>query len=758
MRSEDTLGAVTHAAFAHSLPGRPEREWEPLLTHLRQVAGLAGEYAAEFGFATHGHLAGLWHDLGKFSAEFQQMIRADADASVEARSRVDHSTCGAQHAYRTLREYGWLLSYCIAGHHAGLADAICPEGSASSLERRIENESIPAVPSDTGEIEAPAARILDPPEADSALLKEEIQSLSFETETEQRAFQLSLLCRMLFSALVDADSLATERFYKPERSRGRQHTALSVRVLADRLREYIDAMRPQDTAVNQQRAAVLHACRSKAAQSSGFFSLTVPTGGGKTLSSLSFALEHADRHGLRRVVLAIPFTSIIEQNAERIRGAVERAGERVVLEHHSNVDPDRETAWSQMAAENWNAPIVVTTNVQLLESLFARSRGRCRKVHRLARSVIILDEAQSLPVRVLAPCLAVLRELVKNHGCTVVLCTATQPALGKREEFPIGLDGVREIANDVPGLFDALRRTRIDIIGSKTDEALADMIVAEPRALCIVNTRAHAADLFTILRHSLSDGLFHLSALMCAEHRSRILATVHKALEGTGPCRLVSTQVVEAGVDLDFPLVMRAMAGIDSIAQGAGRCNREGRMARGRVAVFETGRRSSSDIDGAANDARAVLPDHLEDPLSPDAVEAYFALHYWKRAAEWDYHDVMRCFSMSNRTGRLNAQFRRAASQFRLIDGMQTPILVPYGERGQAAIGELRRAERPDRNLMRRLQRFTVNVYDRQLAEMRERQVLSEPHEGVFVLENADSYDPELGLLPTGTGFDALVV
>jgi len=439
-----------------------------------------------------------------------------------------------------------------------------------------------------------------------------------------------------------------------------------------------------------------------------------------------------------------------------IRNALERKDERVVLEHHSNLEPDRETRWSSRAAENWDAPVVVTTNVQLFDSLFASSRSRCRKLHQLARSVIVLDEAQSLPVHVLAPCLAALDELVANYGCTVVLCTATQPAIVKRPDFQIGLEDVHEIIDDVPALFASLRRTHVQLVGMRSDEDLVDRMVKEPRALCIVNTRAHAAELFGALREQRSEGVFHLSALMCAEHRSDVLDRVREALQENRECVLVSTQVVEAGVDVDFPVVLRTMAGIDSIAQAAGRCNREGRLESGDVQVFETDWRPPHAVAGAADDAREILPEHLEDPLSPAAVEAYFSLHYWQRSQQWDKNDVLRCFSMSGKHP-FHADFRDAASRFRMIEDAQTPVLVPYGD-GRTLIDELCRTERPDRAMLRRLQRYIVGVYQRDLDVMLDRHVVLD-HEGFFVLRNYDVYNLGVGLLLTsGSGFDPMIV
>lgn len=751
---------VTRRAFAHSLDGCPKDEWERLDDHLTGVAQKTADFAAAFGLGTHGFVAGIWHDLGKYSSEFQDRIRVAGDASIERSAHVDHSTWGAQHASRVLGPLGWLPAYCIAGHHAGLADALIEGGRTTPLMKRLQNKGVPRVPSLLQDVEQPPEHILRPDQADCAILQAELRSFADGADVERRGFQLAFLTRMVFSALVDADSLCTERFCEPQRAAARRPSDVPLDALADRLRVVLDRRCRTDTVVNRARAEVLHASRAMAAEPPGLFSLTVPTGGGKTFSSLSFALEHAAKHSMRRVVYAIPFTSIVEQNARVIRDALESAGERVVLEHHCSLDPEQETRWSSRAAENWDAPVIVTTNVQLFDSMFASSRSRCRRLHRLAGSVIVLDEAQSLPVQVLEPCLAALEELVRGYGCSIVLCTATQPAIARRQGFPIGLDQPREIVADVGALFTQLRRTAVDVVGDRSDTDLVDRLCGEPRALCIVNTRRHAAELFAALRARGVEGAYHLSALMCPDHRSEVLARVRSTLAAGKPCRLVSTQVVEAGVDIDFPLVLRAMAGLDSIAQAAGRCNREGRLERGLVEVFETDRRSSGSIAGAAADTRDVLPEHRRDLLAPPAIEAYFSLHYWQREGQWDRAAVMGCFQMDHGGSHpFLADFREGARRFRMIDDAQTAVVVPFGG-GGALFDKLLRTERPDRALLRRLQRFTVGVYDSQLRELLERRTVYEHPdvEELYLLANREAYDDEIGLrTDTAAGGDALI-
>ena len=364
-------------------------------------------------------------------------------------------------------------------------------------------------------------------------------------------------------------------------------------------------------------------------QCPGLFSLTVPTGGGKTLSSLAFALRHAQRYSLRRVVYVVPFTTITEQTAEQFRHVMRPLGDSdPVIEHHSNLDAGSETTASRLATENWDAPLVVTTSVQFYDSLFAARPSRCRKLHSLAKAVIILDEAQTLPVDYLEPCLRVLRELTANYGSTVVLCTATQPAVEWRDDFRIGLAGVREIVPDPPRLYASLKRVDVEHLGQRNDASLAEDLMAHEQVLCIVNTRRHARTLSEAIGDR-DHQHFHLSALMCPQHRTTVLTNIKAALKARRICRVISTQLIECGVDIDFPTVYRSLAGVDSIAQAAGRCNRHGAQKTGRTFVFRSEHEESERyFADTANCASQVLPLH-EDPLSLDAVEHYFRLYYW---------------------------------------------------------------------------------------------------------------------------------
>ncbi len=760
--------------YAHSLPPPHGREdWELMSDHARRVADGEGDalpgasqFAKAFGAEEWGRLLGLWHDLGKYSKAFQDYLAAGAGVrnpvhGSEVLGKVDHSTAGAQHAAvrSPSSPLGVLLAYCIAGHHAGLPDNV---GGASGLAMRLAKrvDPIDAAPADL------LGRPLPP-----------MPNLNPGGGRRSASFVIGFFTRMLFSCLVDADFLATEWFMSPDRSSRRPDAGASPARLLARLDEHLDDKRrlANVTAVNQLRWEVLATCREKAKLAPGFFSLNVPTGGGKTLSSLAFALTHAAEHDLRRVVYAIPFTSIIEQTADVFRDALGDELRSEVLEHHSNLEPDdpeKQSDRSRLAAENFDAPLVVTTNVQLFESLFASRTSRCRKLHRLAKSVVILDEAQALPPNLLAPTLAALEELVRNYGATVVLCTATQPAIEKRDQFPIGLEGVRPIIDDPRALHQTLRRTEVKSVGALSNDAIVERLRSEPQVLCIVNSRHHAADLF----RSLDDpDALHLSALMCARHRSEVLETIRGRLKERMRCRVISTQVVEAGVDVDFPVVLRAAAGLDSVAQAAGRCNREGtlrdgqdRPRLGEVVVFDYDYktyRSARSIEIAAAYFRDVAPDHGGDLLDPKAIEAYFRLHYWHQGGDdgrgWDRgrdgRSVMRCFGGEDGDC-LHHQFREAAEAYRLIDDAQTPVLVPHGPRGEALIAELHDMREPPepqqlRRFDRAAQRYVVGVYNSALAALRENQALLERH-GRYYLANSAAYDAKLGLRFDIVGLD----
>ena len=735
--------------FAHTLPGQPEETWQPLETHLRGVADLAAAFADAFGSRDWGYVAGLWHDLGKYSPAFQEYLRKSGSEAHEgeALGKVDHSTAGAQHAVVHLPVLGHLLAFALAGHHSGLLDSQSDGPSmVARLAKRIEPWG-------------------DAPEDLTRLTSPELPLHLRRAFGTHDRFALQFFVRMVFSCLVDADFLDTEAFMSPDRARERPSWPPEIiDRMAAALDDHLEGLGAADTEVNRHRAHVLSACREAAVRRPGFFTLTVPTGGGKTLSSLAFALRHAHIHGLHRVVYVVPFNSIIEQNAAVFRAVFQERLDGVmpdpVLEHHSSLDPEVETTRSRLASENWDAPLVVTTAVQFYESLFANRTSRCRKLHNLAGSVVVLDEAQALPVDFLTPCLRALQELVEGYRATVVLCTATQPAIARRDGLDEGLDvgPEHEIIPDPSGLFRALKRVEVERPGSLSDEELAERLLAVPQALCIVNTRKHARRLWTLLGEDPAH--LHLSALMCPEHRSVTLGVIRDRLKRNLPCRVVSTQLVEAGVDLDFPVVYRALAGLDSLAQAAGRCNRNGRLPLGRTVVFQSEHESSEAfLRDMAQVSREIL--HLyDDPLSLPAVEHYFRLYYWSRKARWDYRHILDEFEVRpDRSMPFRFGFARAASRFRIIEDTGKPIIVPWGDGGEALREELEEAwGGPSLNLRRRLQRYVVQVPQRAWNQARGTAFTVVHDQYAVLVEPALHYSDHTGLVLTGDHTEALII
>ena len=659
--------------YAHSKPRRPIEEWQPLKSHLEAVAEKAAGFAQTFGGGEIARVVGMLHDLGKYSEAFQLRLRGGAPS--------DHSTAGAQFAVRDAPVIGHLIAYAIAGHHGGLPDAIA-EGAC--LERRLKKR----VDSwENGLSELPPVSMPD------------------ALPIPRDAFSVAFFVRMVFSCLVDADFLDTEEVIAPERMSKRSPFP-AIGVLHERFvqsLENFDGKLP----INGIRAAIRRQCEEKASLPAGFFSLTVPAGGGKTLSSLAFALKHASEHNLDRILYVVPFTSIIEQNVEVFR---DRLGADSVLEHHCNTDPEKETDASRLASENWDASLIVTTSVQFYDSLFANRPAACRKLHNIARSIIVLDEAQTLPVEYLKPCLAVLKELVARYGCTVVLCTATQPAILKRSDFDIGLEDVRELVDDPPALYEQLKRVRVRDLGMQSDEELVARLAGQDRVLCVVNTTGHARKLFAHLGKA--DAHFHLSARMCPAHRASKLRALRARLDSDVACKLVSTQVVEAGVDIDFPVVFRSMAGLDSIAQAGGRCNRNGRLECGEVYIFHSEHTRAEkyfrDTAQCAGQVLALYP----DPLALAANEHFFRLYYWSRQSQWDARHILDNFRFGNdRKLPFLFAFEKTARDFHLIDDAATcGVIVPWGEEGRALCAQLRTMPAPTRDILRALQRYIVQV------------------------------------------------
>ena len=718
-----------------------QSRWQLLSTHLCNVAELARQFATPFGLADVAHLAGLLHDLGKYRQPFQEYLAGKRPRSVE----THHAVYGAALAFQR----GWGgPAFAIAGHHAGLHDL-------NNLQELVYGKQYDAM------------NWLDPLvnrfEEELGKIPNELA----EPEAEDCAVR-EFYVRMLFSCLVDADFLDTEQF---SRRQERSPVKLDAALLLERLQAHRGKF-DSSGELNALRNRVFENCLAKAAEPAGFFSLTVPTGGGKTLAGMAFALEHARRHEMRRVIVVIPYLSIIEQNAAEYRKVLDPKNRGIVIEHHSAVaskDDNDEQGRSpeELAAENWDAPIIVTTSVQFIESLFANRTSKCRKLHNIANSVVLLDEVQTLPSHLLAPLLHVLRDLEKHYQVSFVFSTATQPALRRSPSLKQGFDAndVKEIVSQPGDLFKKLGRVVYEVRKAESDwSELAAEWISEPRALGVVNTRKQAAEWWELLRDSLKEqglredeleaklrGVLHLSSAMCAEHRTQVIKKVRRRLRERRFCWLVSTQVVEAGVDIDFPLVYRALGPLDSIVQAAGRCNREGRLPnKGRVVVF---RPMDAKLPGGvyrvATDIAARLLDQLDtDDLSgdPTLFGRYFGELF--EYVPTDHHVKRECSIQEDRE---ELRFREVARKARVISDDTHAVIAPWGESLKEVAAIRNRPQdgpRFTRKDLRGLQRFMVNLHSRDFQKLGTMGLLCPllPNMELYVLSEA-AYHEHLGVV-----------
>ncbi len=682
----------------------PDGTWveHALEDHLKKVGDLAADFAHLFSAEDWARVAGYWHDIGKYRLSFQRYIKTvsgyDINAHIEnAPGRVDHSTAGALHAKNKLGIRGHILGYLIAGHHAGLPDWNSADGGASALSHRLNKVEL-----------LTDALTSHPPEK---ILNCELPTSSIPGGIDG----FSLWVRMLFSCLVDADFLDTERFMDEGKANVRSaYPTLQELKLAFDEHMMAKASAAPISKVNEIRAKILAECIAAASDPPGIHTLTVPTGGGKTLSSMAFALEHAIRHGKRRIIYVIPFTSIIEQTANIFRSIF---GDNVI-EHHSNADESaNENHKSRLACENWDAPIIVTTNVQFFESLFAARTSRCRKLHNIVDSIVVLDEAQLIPAELRPPILDTLNLLATHYGVTFLLSTATQPALTSPMVIKSGtaLCNVKEIISEPTELFTQLERVKYilptDTEMPNTWQNIADELVNHPSVLCIVNSRRDCLDLHALM----PKGTICLTALMCGQHRSEVIANIKVRLQADEPLRVISTQLVEAGVDIDFPVVYRAFAGLDSIAQAAGRCNREGKFASGLVKVFIPPKPAPIGmLRKAAQATKSVLATGLSSSLSPSAFTKYFQLYFADINPD-KAKEIQALLTVDKQN--LGCAFRSAAAAFKLIDDeAQRSVYVRFRE-SEDWLGILA-SKGPERWLLRKLQRYSVSISVRNFDKM----------------------------------------
>lgn len=688
-------------------------EGQSIEAHLKGTGELAETFAAEFGAAANGKLCGLAHDIGKYSDEFQLRLRGG--------KKVDHATAGAIECFKIKAAFE---AVCVIGHHSGLPNVGHKDADTTESQTffgrklRAEQGGIPDYRKNwNGHIALPQDYF----------------------RPSGRGFATAFYIRMLYSCLVDADYIDTETFMNGDAGRG-NYEPLSA--LCDKLTAYISKWNNPTREIDILRQKILNSCIEKASAPRGFFSLTVPTGGGKTVASMAFALNHAAANSMKRIIYVIPYTSIIEQNAKVFRDIL---GQENVVEHHSSVsyelseNADELEYRSALATENWDAPVIVTTAVQFFESLYANRSSKCRKLHNIANSVIIFDEAQMIPSNNLRPCVAAIAELVRAYNATAVLCTATQPAIDEMLLEYSKKESVVELCPDVDGMFEKFRRTSFEKEGRLTTDELVSRLESQQQVLCIVNTRKFAQEVYEALP---SEGRFHLSTLMCPVHRKQKLDEIRERLKSGKTCRVVSTSLIEAGVDVDFPRVFREMAGLDSILQAAGRCNREGKRSAESsiVTVFESENKVNKLIAVNRDAAEETVRDWTQ-PNTTSTIERYFKA----------YRDFLR---NDDKSGVITASekgisgcglpFEWIAKEFKLIDENTFTVYISVGE-GKELISRLREGER-SRELYRKAGMYSVSIYENHFNSLINAGAAEPFGDDAAILTDLSLYSDEKGL------------
>ena len=797
---------------------------QSLEEHLEGVSHRTRAFTSKLGLSDIGELLGLLHDLGKYSSEFQKYIKSssgfidpDSDDYVETgrlRGHIDHSTAGGQHIYRLLADRGSeirrvaeLLALALVSHHSGLIDGLSPDGTNRFAERmtkpdeKTHLEEILATVDKTiyGKIEG-----LVQSEATVAGVAAIIEAIN-ATEKQRRiqVFQYGMLAKFLFSALIDADRLDSADFESPDTTKERSPSPFKRwTVLLKRLEAYLGGLEERNC-VDGIRCQISMAAAAAGTRTRGAYTLTVPTGGGKTLASLRFALSHAAEHELEHIVYIVPYTSIIEQNAAQVREVLETGHPedegRIVLEQHSNLRSERDTWLNKLLAEDWDAPIVFTTSVQILEAMFAKSTRGTRRLHQLGKSVLIFDEVQTLPINCIHLFNNAVNFLVDHCGSTVVLCTATQPLLDRVDETKGVLRLVAEGGELMPHsreLFADLARVKVEFLrraGGWTCAEVAGLAATElPNAgsvLIVVNTKRNARNIFEALKHERIDSavLYHLSTSMCPAHRKHVLDEVKKKLSVGEAVICVSTQLIEAGVDVDFGSVIRALAGLDSMAQAAGRCNRNGRREYGKVYIVDLAEEnlaSLREIEEGKRCALRVLDEYDEnpapfrgDPIGPEAMELYYRYYFWNRRDRMDYpvgasgsvgrpDTLLRLLSTngSPQAGSLGEYWRQnghnepelffrqsfmsAAEAFKAIDAPTEGLLVPWGRGAKlSTLFNSGASTQEKRELLREAQHYSVNLRQSELNRIRDEGLLHEIEEiGILELKDERYYSEDFGL------------
>lgn len=690
--------------LAHS-PTDAHPEGQLLREHLEKVSRLCADFCGVFGAESDGQLCGLYHDIGKYSLAFQSRLSG-------SKTQVDHSSAGAL-LMRDNRNIP--AAMCIAGHHAGLADRGTRQDLTDTFMARINRAR-------KGEIENC--------DAWRSELPSDIPSGCKSRPGVGNYFYI----KMLFSALTDADWLDTEAYFE---NRPVVTAEPNLGLLKDKLDDYISQWKAPTTDVNRRRCGILRAAIAHGEDEPGLFTMTVPAGGGKTVSSMAFALHHAVRHGKRRIIYVIPYCSILEQTQQVFESIF---GPENITAHYAGAEfsaPEGREDTRIFSAENWEAPIILTTAVQFFESLYSNRPGKNRKLHNIAQSVIIFDEAQMLPVPFLRPCLASICELVKSFGCSAVLCTATQPSLEHLlKEYLPGYTP-RELCPEPKNMYEAFRRVHYEDDGELTDEELVERLRQRRQVLCVVNSRRQAQSLYHAL--GANPGNFHLSTMLTPYDRKRILREIRENLRDGRDCRVISTSLIEAGVDVDFPEVYRALAGLDSVIQSGGRCNREGKRpaAESVVHIFRTAARPSRMLEQNISAAARTLG-RFPQADSPEAIRFYFEflLYTLKGDNRQDEKEIL--------PDAEKLKFKTISEHFKLIDGADCTVYIPIGE-GERLLRALRE-NGPSRGLMRKLGPYGVNVVGRYFSQLCDSGALEVVSDNAGILLKPELYSPETGL------------
>lgn len=696
-------------------------EYQSVAEHLKGTAELCKEFAKAFGAEAEGEAIGILHDLGKYSDGFQDRLLNNGE-------KVDHSTAGAVHlAERKL----YFSAACVAGHHGGLQDfgnMRTDRPGDNTLHGRLKKA-------------ISASKCIERYINSGMNIPENIStSVSLKSP-----LQASFWTRMLYSCLVDADYLDTEKFMLGEVNRS---GADDIETLMDKLYLYIENWQNPTTELNRARCEILNSCLNSGNSQRGIFTLTVPTGGGKTVASLAFALRHAIENGMTKVIYVVPYTSIIEQNAAVFRNIL---GDGNVLEHHSGVqfELDENSSPEEMrkalATEDWDMPIVVTTAVQFFESIYANKSSKCRKLHNIANSVIVLDEAQMLPLAQLEPCVAAMAALVEEFHSTVVLCTATQPSLNEIFGKYAPNTEITEICPQKDNMYDIFKRVSFRQAGKLSDSELAEQLSTLPQVLCVVNSRRAAQSIFDLLP---GEGKYHLSSLMTPAHRRKILAEIRTRLKNNEPCRVVSTSIIEAGVDVDFPSVYREIAGLDSILQAAGRCNREGRNSAEEsiVTIFERNELPPVRFQMAIGATKEAIS-YSNNLGSPEAIECYFNSLLSLNGDYTDRDGIINAFEKGIKGCMF--PFRTVAEKFRFIEQNTYTVYVPC-EGCEELIYRLRQGK-CSREIFRKLGQFAVSIYENHFNKLKDAGILL-TDEDVYALDNHSAILKDMKYYRSDTG------